>query len=240
MTFVNTLAENLWYIDDDHKAFLDRYYPIPPMFEGYSGYNRPEMRKERKRDHTNLKINELKAHSSSLYALAGSSYLKRQSWPSVYEAILKLAESLRQYSNYLIKQGKAVAECEAKRSLHNDVDELAVLGEASMIKPTLAARYKSLHSALLHSTDYEPILLEDYCPTERRKKHEYKESIVVPVGSVLYTYTGSRYNVSFIWRIPNSLTETELLQNMVQSDGEVITHLSKAISVRDLHKEVTK
>ena len=227
-TLVNTLADTLWYIDGSHKAFADRSYPIPHMFEEFVGYNRPEMRKKRKRNYTNLKVDELEAHSSSLYTLASSSYLKRQKWQSVYEAVLKLAEGLRQYSNCLRKQIEAVAESEAKRScVQNDVDELVVLSATSVIKPTLAARYKSLHAALLHSTDYEPILLEDHSPTERRQKHEYKAGIVVPVRSVQYTYTGSRNHISFIWRIPNDLTETELLQKNVSILQQIKTCLPK-------------
>ena len=228
-TFINTLVDSLWYIDGNHQTLTDRGYAIPAMFEAFTGYNRPEARKKRKRSHTNLTASDLEAQSSSLYSLAGSSYMRHQNWRSVREAVLRLAESLRQYSNYLRKQREAVAGTEgSKRScVRTDVDELTVLNATLVIKPTLAARYRSLHAQLLHSHDYEPVLLEDHSPADPRRKHDYKEGIVVPVKSVMYTYTGSRNHISFIWRIPASLTETELLQKNASIQQELKTKLPK-------------
>ena len=190
-------------------------------------YNRPEARKKRKRSHGNLKASELEVHFSALFSIAGSSYMKHQNWRSVREAVLRLAENLRRYSDYLNKQ-REIVRGEAKQCcIHTDVDELTVLKPTLVIKPILAARYKSLHSALLHASDFQPVLLEDQCPADPRKKHYYKEGIVVPVKSVTYTCTGSRNHITFIWKIPINLTETELLQQNVSIQQQIKTNFPK-------------
>ena len=86
-TFVNTLADVLWYIDGNFATLHDRGCGVTACFESFQGYNKPEERKKRKRDETNLKASELTAFSNSLFTLASSSYLKADRWKSVYEGI---------------------------------------------------------------------------------------------------------------------------------------------------------
>ncbi len=76
---------------------------VPAFFEAFAGYNKPENRKK-KIDHAKLKAAELLAHSSALFCLAGSSYMKRQPWTSTREAVLRLADNLRKHAAYLSHQ----------------------------------------------------------------------------------------------------------------------------------------
>ena len=63
-------------IDGNHRTLADRGCQVPTMFEHFQGYNKPELRKKRKIDHTNLNGSEIQAHSVSLFTLAGNSYMK--------------------------------------------------------------------------------------------------------------------------------------------------------------------
>ena len=62
--FVNALANTLWMIDGNHRTLADRGCQVPTMFEHFQGYNKPELRKKRKIDHTNLNGSEIQAHSA--------------------------------------------------------------------------------------------------------------------------------------------------------------------------------
>ena len=127
-----------------------------------------------------------------------------------------------------MKKQREIVVGEAKQCcIRTDIDELTVLKPTLVIKPTLAARYKSLHAALLHTLDFEPVLLEDHCPAHPRRKHDYKEGIVVLVKSVMYTYTGSRNHITFVWKIPTTLNETELLQKNVTTQQQIKANLPK-------------
>ena len=83
------------------------------MFEHFQGYNKPELRKKRKIDHTNLNGSEIQAHSVSLFTLAGNSYMKRKQWSAVHESVLRLADNLRKYASYLEQQNQTFQKRQA-------------------------------------------------------------------------------------------------------------------------------
>ena len=65
-SFVNMLANVLWYIDGNHQTLADCGHGVPALFAAFKKYNQPENRKKKKIDHTKLKASELLAHSSAL------------------------------------------------------------------------------------------------------------------------------------------------------------------------------
>lgn len=91
----DTLADVLWYIDGNHCTLSESGHGVPAMFEAFHKYNQPENRNRKKIDSTKLKATEVLAHSSSLFYLAGSLYMKKQQWKAVHEATLCLADNLR-------------------------------------------------------------------------------------------------------------------------------------------------
>ena len=118
---------------------------------------------------------------------------------SVYQAILQLANNLRKYASYLEQQNDASHKRHSLTSCRGDIYSFDVLAETSVMKPTFAARYRSLHDALTHSKDFEPILVEDHSPPCPKPKYDYNhELIVVPVKCVKYSYTGSQNHLHFI------------------------------------------
>eukprot|EP00117_Sycon_ciliatum_P025894 scpid75942/ scgid21385/ len=222
INFVGTLADALWYVDGNHHTLASRGCAVPAMFSHFTGYNKPEDRKKRKRDHTNILRCDLESLSASLFFLAGCSYMKHQSWKSVREAVLKMADNFRKYSAYLNDHATAVTASEAKRScVRTDVDELKVVRATLVLKPTAAARYRSLHAAIQAAADYDYVMIEDHCPADHRRKHEYLEGLVMPVKCVLYSYTGGKTHVHFVWRIPEDVDDSELLQRNVRIQQEV-------------------
>lgn len=140
-----------------------------------------------------------------------------QKWISVREAILRLADNLRKHAAYLNHQNEAVQSNHSKKlCVRSDVDEFKVLSITRCIKPTHAARYRSLHESLNHVSEYKPILLEDHSPSDAKRRYSYYNELVVPYKCVLHTYSGSRFFLHFLWKIPYDLSETELLQRNIQ------------------------
>lgn len=123
---------------------------------------------------------------------------------------------------YLNHQNEAVSTNHAKQQcVRTDVDCFRVLNATYSPKPTLAARYRSLYDALDHSAEYEPILLEDHSPADARRHLDYNHDLVVPTKCVLYTYSGSRNHLHFLWRISCDLNKTELLQKNMKLQQEL-------------------
>jgi hypothetical protein len=108
LTFVNTLAEAMWYIDRNHDTLKKRGYPVPIVLQQFNGIRQLEKAKKRKIDETFLHQDQMKAHGQSLYNLALVPYLKQDSWSSIRAAVLSLADSMMKYGGYLGSQAKRV------------------------------------------------------------------------------------------------------------------------------------
>ena len=74
-SFVFKLAKILWYIDGHHMMLQSRAKKIPELFSAFSGYNRPELNKHRKRTIDNLKSDILKSHVCTLQGFLGSTWM---------------------------------------------------------------------------------------------------------------------------------------------------------------------
>ncbi len=148
-SFVNILGEVMWNIDGNHQTLYDRGHGVPALFAQFKGYNLPTKHKKRKIDEGRLKSTELLSHSSSLFVLAGNSYMKFRQWSSVREAILQLAEDLRKHAAYLNRQNECVQDNNAKRvCVRTDVDDIKVLDCTAYINHKLSNCNQSLHIAL--------------------------------------------------------------------------------------------
>ena len=73
---VTTLTNTFWYIDGYFKTLSDRGHGVPEIFHPFQNFNRPEKHKHRKREGSDLKHKILSDHSSVLFKIAGSSYMK--------------------------------------------------------------------------------------------------------------------------------------------------------------------
>ena len=51
---MKTLTDVLWYVDGHQSKLSERSCGLPPLFEEFVGYNKPEMAKHRKRSSTTL------------------------------------------------------------------------------------------------------------------------------------------------------------------------------------------
>ena len=81
--FVNTLADVLWAIDCHEKTLRDRGCGVPEMMNHLKGYNKPQLTKQRKREHDNLSYVDVLGHSQRLFQICSCSYLKRDAWKGV-------------------------------------------------------------------------------------------------------------------------------------------------------------
>ena len=81
-------------------------------------------------------------------------------------------------------------------------DVWEVLDGKQTIKPTLASRYQSIYRALDLANYYDPVFVNDHAPGDPRRRFDYLQSLVVPYKCICYKYTGSRENLSFIWKVP--------------------------------------
>ncbi|CAB4000679.1 Hypothetical predicted protein [Paramuricea clavata] len=199
--FLNTLADVMWYIDGNHVTLSSRSCAVPDSFAHFQGYNTPEKRKRKRIAAENLKQAELLAYSGTLFELAANSFMKSDAWKCLYNAILRLATNLRKYADFLNSVNMAIHHNKILKGA-DETDRVQLLQSTAVIKPTFQARYKQLHTAIAHADKYEVICANDYSPVEPTKKYSFFKELQVPVKCVLFTYTGAREHLSFIWKVP--------------------------------------
>ncbi len=83
--------------------------------------------------------------------------------------------------------------------------------------------------ALFQCSKYEPIAIKDYSPSDFRRRYDYNQNLVVPWMCILYTYSGSRNHLHFVWKIPDDQTETELLQRNITIQQELKEYLPRYV-----------
>jgi len=79
-TFVKTLADTLWYVDGHHETLNKQSCPIPDCFAKFVGYNKPEISKHRKRQHTNMSSDTLRSLSQLLFSTLQSVFWAKEKW----------------------------------------------------------------------------------------------------------------------------------------------------------------
>lgn len=221
--FLVALGDTLWELNGHAKTLEDRGCPIPTMFEHFQGYNKPEKSKHRKRSLENLQYHKTQQLSQKLFQLCGSSYLKRKAWKAVCESLLRLADSLRKYASYLEKKATASQGVHASKVQRTDVNEWKVYSLHTNITPTKKARYNILHEALLHAQPYDPVFVNEYAPSDRKRRNEFVDEFVAPCKVVQYSYTGSKSHLHFMWKANLDDSGTGLLQKNDRIKGTLKT-----------------
>ena len=79
---------------------------IPAIFHNFTGYNKPEKSKHRKRTIQNMSGNTIDSIASSLFRYLQSNYWKSSSFIEFRKQVKQLAGVLAQYSKYLQTQNK--------------------------------------------------------------------------------------------------------------------------------------
>ena len=91
---VRSLTNCLWYIDGQHEVLSRRSDDIPECFQWYSGYNRPELSKHRKRTLEKMSSVSLRTYSDTLFSCLQGVYWEDKKWSNFKPSVENLARSL--------------------------------------------------------------------------------------------------------------------------------------------------
>ena len=104
-SFVMALRDALWLIDGHWKTLMQRRCEVPDtlMRQFPESYNRPEKWKGRKKTIVSFICNsdKLRIVQEGVFCQTTKAFMKKLSWKPVFELVLKLADALRKYLDYL-------------------------------------------------------------------------------------------------------------------------------------------
>ncbi|CAG2243120.1 unnamed protein product [Mytilus edulis] len=120
-------------------------------------------------------------------------------------------------------------ECSAsKKVFQGDKERWEYLAPVSNINPTKQARYNLLHTAIIHSDFFAPIVVNDYSPGEPNRRYDYFKGLIVPVKCCQFTYTGSKEHLMFLWKVP---MVSEIISDLLTKNMQIACNLRKSLPV---------
>ena len=102
---LQTLRDALWYIDGMHETLNERSCMIPKCFEKFTGYNKPEQHKHKKRCLSSMSRDILVAHSQALFGCLHNQFWGRAMWSTMKNDVEELARSIASYADLLLDNG---------------------------------------------------------------------------------------------------------------------------------------
>ena len=213
--FVRKMGEVLWHIDGQHAKLKAQQAPIPECFLQFSGYNDPVSRKQKPQRLDRAKLETL---ADDLFDILQQQWMSTYRWQEMKKDIATLADSLQKYAKYLKHQSQVVS---TNHKHQESVRDLAtstapqLLPLKPAVKVTDAAKFERLIQELTSRDKYEPVLLNEMLPSDKRECYRYIESLRqgLPLRAMLYTHSSGNNvgNTHFIWRVPDEQPENEVL-----------------------------
>ena len=72
--------------------------------------------------------------------------------------------------------------------------------EPSEINSTLTARYKQINKALQECAPYFSIFLNDFTPSDARRKYDFLKGSRFEIKVICFSYTSSLEHLHFVWK----------------------------------------
>ena len=163
---------------------------------------------------------KLQTISKSLFSLSEEAWLDQSKWSQIKAAIVDLAKNVSSYIDQLDQQRAGV---NTNHSLMTPVRSSSEAESFIVIRPQATEpleRYQELNDLLKSANDFEPVFVNDVCPASARQRRYYMDclpqSIQVHAVKFSHSYGNNLGTMHFMWSIPDSITESELLhQNMI-------------------------
>ena len=200
---------------------------MPSVFHQFTGYNRPEMSKHRKRSVGSLSRDILLSHSQSLFGVLHYVFWNRPEWAEVKQSVEQLATSLATYADRLgakrVRMESVHASEHVVRSI-GDCLSLHYTGVRNSCPPYLLPVTDSVTRAGLN----QPVELGELLPVDRRRRYDWlmevKKGLSVPLIHLSYSPGSNIGNLTWIWH-----TDVSSIDGALQTSQPIIEELKMTI-----------
>ena len=231
--FLKKLTTFFYYVDGqfakmaDNVSFnINKANTLPTLF---SGYNVPQLTKHRKRTLSNLSEERLSSVVMDVKeSIQSQVFLKDKSWLLPMTHIHELLDLSLTYSSFLKKKAKqsmkTPTETPSEASTQLNVEIL----EKSK-RQVIHSQLQKLDCILGNENDFIPISIKQHLETSDRKKIFYLLDTLKEHGissrCVFYSIDqpGNLPNLAFLWKIPQNISEGDLLRH----SSQIITELKE-------------
>ena len=205
--------------------------PIPPAFEDYDGFNDF---KRKKLKAMQLSQQTLDSHSQALYSLLMKPVLNSSpAWKNASCEIQQLAECLKAYKDFLIKQNEIVHSNHALEHPVKTIDKEATVEHRNKTPFIVKHMYSQLDKAVTEAENSYVVFDEDLhvpAPFETNyQRYQYFKNLQlsVPIDIVRFSPGGSVISTVCIVKVTENRTDAQLLTEGARFLQRVRTHLKE-------------
>ncbi|XP_033121369.1 uncharacterized protein LOC117120452, partial [Anneissia japonica] len=199
----------------------------------FAGFRIPEKLKKRKITAEFLSEEELRSHGKALFNLLQAAYFQKEIWKDVNDAVVALSNSLMKYSAYLESQSKRMKQNHHSLMMNQDKENFKIIEKSTNWPDDI---YSSVYEVLDSKDVCEPIFLDEYAPTDRRRRYEYITSLNLPFRTLLFTHSGGAIHSHFLWKIEDCSPVEDMI-NMAHNIAKAIVEDLPKYHSRAMKKE---
>jgi hypothetical protein len=101
--------------------------------------------------------------------ISENGFLKRESWTLVQQILFEFGCSLKKYADFLASQKHKVGCSSIKKIFQGDKERWEYLSASTTANPGHQIKYQTLHTAIIHSDFFAPIVVNHLTFTWRAK-----------------------------------------------------------------------
>ena len=95
------------------------------------------------------------------------------------------------------------------------------------LKANLRSRYGRLSEAVLQADTYEVFFINEFAPSDRRRRYEYIKELILPCNFVRYCHSTGNMNLNFLWKFPAETTDAEILNKSTEVRDNLLLTIPK-------------
>ena len=201
---MKVLTDALWYIDGHDSKLSERSCEVPVIFKQFSGFNKPEMSKHKKRSVSSLSGDVLRSHCQRLFSNLQPGFWDRRSWKVIKREVELLARNLQKYCDLLkVKKQKMFDHHQSEEQIRSVGNSMSIQVITPRHSPP--ASVQALSTIVEEVGIDEPISLQEanVLPQDRRKRYDFMEHVKqgwrMPIILVTYSPGSNMGNQHWIW-----------------------------------------
>ena len=200
---LSTLRDALWYIDGMSDTLNERSCTIPEVFNQFTGYNKPEIHKHRKRACQSLSRELLLFHSQALFSCVSNPFWSREMWLALKKDVEQLSRSLASYADHLLDKRTRMHSIYSSREMTRTIAEnLSISYIENCRHPSLAL--SSISDQIDQMQPNTPLDLRPLLPNDRRRRYEWiqklKGGLQMLIVHVQYSPGSNIGDLHWIWQ----------------------------------------
>ena len=215
--FVNNALKLLYYVDGHYRAMSENIpgVDVPSIGERFSGYNKPEASKHKKRQLTNLSRKQLHDYSTNLkLTIQSKTMMSCHPWAKVNTELSNVMKFVDEYLHHLERKAKKMLLVHATPFERKTDIQICPVNH----KPPVNENFSKLNKALSEVDPFHVVCINETIDIlDRRRLHDFIDSIKArglseKCALFVLHQGGNKSNQNFLWKLPYKEIDSDIMK----------------------------